>query len=257
MNEVGTGLSLQEAQSLARPRTLTPLQQELMSWYHRLYHLPFRILFYLTSMVFLPNWLLECLNKPPLCVDCQSGASHHHPWQTKGKKSGLIRIPEKTNPADGVLVYYIVSAQPVLIPQMSGFPTSQSFLGCTIFVDRVSEYVYVYLMRDLSLSEMLLAKEALEKLMAQSGRTVKHYQFDNGRYAGNGFVDSVNPKYQKMNFCWVGATNHNVIVENNINILTTGARTLLLHGMKMWPQMIDKMFWEFDMKSIAERLNSL
>ena len=37
-NEVGRGLSLQEAQALARPRTLSPLQQELMSWHHRLYH---------------------------------------------------------------------------------------------------------------------------------------------------------------------------------------------------------------------------
>ena len=32
-NEVGSGLSLQEAQALARPRTLSPLQQELISWH--------------------------------------------------------------------------------------------------------------------------------------------------------------------------------------------------------------------------------
>ena len=39
--------------------------------------------------------------------------------------------------------------------------------------------------------------------------------------------------------------------------MTTGARTLLLHVMRMWPQMIDKMFWPFAMKAIAKRLNSL
>ena len=33
-NEVGSGLSHQEAQSLARPQTLSPLQQELISWNH-------------------------------------------------------------------------------------------------------------------------------------------------------------------------------------------------------------------------------
>ena len=33
-NEVGRGLSLEEAQALARSRTLSPLQQELMSWHH-------------------------------------------------------------------------------------------------------------------------------------------------------------------------------------------------------------------------------
>ena len=40
-NEVGTGLTLPEAQALARPTVVTPVQQELMSWHHRLYHLPF------------------------------------------------------------------------------------------------------------------------------------------------------------------------------------------------------------------------
>ena len=33
-NEVGTGLTLGEAQTLARPCTLSPLQQEFMSWNH-------------------------------------------------------------------------------------------------------------------------------------------------------------------------------------------------------------------------------
>ena len=33
-HEVGSGLSLQEAQVLAKPRTLSPLQQELMIWRH-------------------------------------------------------------------------------------------------------------------------------------------------------------------------------------------------------------------------------
>ena len=39
-NEVGTGLALDEAQALARPRTLSPLQQQFMSWHHQLYYLP-------------------------------------------------------------------------------------------------------------------------------------------------------------------------------------------------------------------------
>ena len=38
-NEVRTGLSLKEAQNLAIPRTLLPLQQELMSWNTQLHHL--------------------------------------------------------------------------------------------------------------------------------------------------------------------------------------------------------------------------
>ena len=137
-NEVGTGLKLQEAQVLVRPHTLYPLQQELMSWHRHLYHLPFCIIFRLASMGFLPKWLLECRKKPPLCVACQFGAAYCRPWQTKGKKSGLILRPEKTNHGDGVSADQIFPAQPGLTPQVSLFLTSHRFWGCTTFMDNVS-----------------------------------------------------------------------------------------------------------------------
>ena len=44
-NEVGIGILKEEAQELAYPRILSPSQQELLSWHHRLYHLPFSRLF--------------------------------------------------------------------------------------------------------------------------------------------------------------------------------------------------------------------
>ena len=69
-------------------------------------------------MGFLPKRLLEFQKNPPLCVACQLGAAHCCPYRTKGKKSGLIRRPEQIDTGDGVLVDQIVSAQPVLIPQM-------------------------------------------------------------------------------------------------------------------------------------------
>ena len=122
-----------------------------MSWHHPIYHLPFRIIFCLSSIGPLPKWLLEFRNKPSIFVACKFGAAHCRPWQMKRKKIGLICRPEKTNPGDGVLVDHIVSAQPALIPQISGFITIHRFWGCTTFMDHVSEYVYVHLMRDLSL----------------------------------------------------------------------------------------------------------
>ena len=90
------------------------------------------------------------------------------------------------------MVDQIVSYKPGLIPQMSGFLTSQRFWGCTTFVAQDSDYVYIHLMRDLSLYETLTTKEALEKLIKQAGRTVKHYQAENGRFSYNGFIDAIN-----------------------------------------------------------------
>ena len=146
-NEVGTGITLEDAQAIVQPRTLSPLQRELMSWHHHIYHLTFRILFHLESMGFLPKQLLECRNKPPLCVACQFGAAHHRPWRTKGNKIGSTRIPKQTEPRNGVSVDQIVSAQSVIIPHILGFRTIQRLWECTTLVDHISNYVYVHLIR--------------------------------------------------------------------------------------------------------------
>ena len=66
---------------------------------------------------------------------------------------------------------------------MSGFLTKQRLWSATTFVDHVSDFVYVHLMRDLSLAETLIAKEAMEKVMAKAGRYVVHYHANNGRFA--------------------------------------------------------------------------
>jgi hypothetical protein len=255
--EVGKGIAPEVAHKLAYPRALTPQQQELMSWHHRLYHLPFNRIFMLAKRGWLPKVLLKLQDKLPLCAACQFGAAHRRPWRFKGKKSGSIRRSDQTKPGDGVSVDQIISAQPGLIPQMAGALTSRRIWGCTNFVDHVSDFVYVHLMQDLTLDETLLSKVAFEKICDRAGRTVKHYQADNGRFADKAFLDDCNSKNQTITFCGVGAHHQNGIVENKNKQLTQGARTLLLHGMRMWPQMIDQMFWPFAVKAMAERMNSI
>ena len=51
------------------------------------------------------------------------------------------------------------------------------------------------------------------------------------------------------------AHHQNVIIEKKNKMLTTGARNILLHGIRMWPQMIDEIFWPFSIKAVPERLN--
>ena len=93
--------------------------------------------------------------------------------------------------------------------------------------------------------------------MAQAGRSVKHYHTNNGRFAYNLFVDAVNSKNQNLTFCRVGAHHQKCIIENNNKALTTGSKTLLLHGIIIWPQIIDDMFCPFSVKDAAERLKCL
>ena len=100
----------------------------------------------------------------------------------EGKEKWSIRKPAHTLPGDDVSVDQIV----------------KRIRGCTTFVDHASDNIYVHRMKDLTLDETLLAEEALEKLMAQAGRTIIHYHADNGCFADNGFIDAVNKNNQRI-----------------------------------------------------------
>ncbi len=80
----------------------------------------------------------------------------------------------------------MVSAHPGLIPQMAGLLTNLCIWGATIFVDHFSDYVYVALMRDLTLDETLLAKSSFERHASDEGITINSYQADNGCFADAG-----------------------------------------------------------------------
>ena len=97
-------------------------------------------------------------------------------------------------PGDGVSVDQIISAHPGLIPQIPSILTSKILWDATTFLDHVSDYVYVHLMRNLTLYETFFAKEEMEKVMSQAGRYVKHYHAVNGRFADNGSIDAINTK---------------------------------------------------------------
>ena len=81
----------------------------------------------------------------------------------------------------------MVSAQPGLIPQMSGRLTNLKIMGATVFVDHYSDHVYVYLMKDLTLSETLMVKHTYERFLSLLGVNSKAYHADYGRFAGKGF----------------------------------------------------------------------
>ena len=82
------------------------------------------------------------------------GRSHRRPW-ISNKTPGTIRKESETGPGDCVSIDQIVSAQPGLIPQISGYLTNMRIWGATVFVDHVSDYTHVALMFDLTLDETL------------------------------------------------------------------------------------------------------
>jgi hypothetical protein len=49
-----------------------------------------------------------------------------------------------------------------------------------MYVNHISDYIYVHLMKDFTIMETLLAKLTLKKLCAKANCSVKHYQTDSG-----------------------------------------------------------------------------
>ena len=154
-----------------------------MDWHHRLYHPSFPNFFWLAEKGHLPSRLLDFKGKLPLCIVCQFGAAHCRPWHCQGKASGSIYCPEHISSGNGVSTDQIVSAQPGLISQMSGFLTSWRIWGCTTFCDHVSDFVYVHLMWDFTVDKPILTVNVFQKVMSQAQQFVKHYHADNGTFA--------------------------------------------------------------------------
>ena len=67
-------------------------------------------------------------------------------------------------------------------------------------------------MQDFTVEETLIAVKAFEKIIAQAGCHVKHHHADNGVFAQNSFLESINNKDQKITFCAVGAHHQNGII---------------------------------------------
>ena len=155
-------ISAEELEQVLNPTSLSPLQEEMMSHHNRLHHLPFPKLILLAEKNEIPKRLAELKGQEPICVACIFGKAHKQPWRSKSKDKKHIRNMTDDEPGKRVSLDQIVSAQPGLIPQMSGFLTNLRIMGATVFVDHFSDHVFVYLMKNHTLEETLLAKEAYE-----------------------------------------------------------------------------------------------
>jgi hypothetical protein len=106
-----------------------------------------------------------------------------------------------------------------------------------VLIDHFSDHVYVYLMKDLMLSETLLAKHAYEYFLASLGVESKAYHADNDCFADEGFRDDCISNNQTITFCGVGNHHQNGIAECKIKVITLGGQTSLLHENHMFPKL--------------------
>jgi hypothetical protein len=246
-----------DLEKVVHPQALSPLQEEMMSHHCCLHHTPFPRLIVMAELGEIPKRLAQLRGRRPICVSCLFGTAHKRPWRTKSKESHPIRKESDMSPGARASTDQIVSAQPGLIPQISGKLTHQRVNGSTIFVDHFSDHVYAYLMRDLSLDETIAAKHGYERFLHSHGIQSKAYHADNGRFADQGFRDDCLQHNQIITFCGVGSHHQNGIAERKIKDLTLCARTMLLHAKRMLPEYISTILWPFALKCAEDRMNNL
>jgi hypothetical protein len=170
----------------------------MMSHHCCLHHTPFPKLITMTEQGEIPKRLSALKGCCPICVACLFGQAYKHLWQSKSKQKHPICKPTYDTPGKKASLDQMVSAQPGLIPQMSGRLTNLCIMAATVFVNHFSDHVYVYLMRDLTLSETLLAKHAYEHFLASLEVESKAYHADNGCFADKGFRDDCTSSNQTI-----------------------------------------------------------
>ena len=75
-------LSDQDAESILRPNALSAAEQEFLDLHHRLFHLPFSVMFRLAKFGVLPKHFLQLKDRPPPCAACLFGTQHRTNWRS-------------------------------------------------------------------------------------------------------------------------------------------------------------------------------
>jgi hypothetical protein len=184
------------------------------------------------------------------------GKQHRKPWRGKGKKHCKhIRKENENFPGANTSTDQMISPYGGMIPQMKGQLMKAKYYAATIFIDHFTDYTYVHLMRDSTAASTLEAKNAYEHLLQAFGHKVLAYHADNGRFAENLFVQDIKDKAQHITYCGVGSHHQNGIAERKIRTLGEDARTMLAHGIHLWPEAVTKSLWPYANKAACQTRN--
>lgn len=247
-------LSSKDLTQLINAPQLTVLEKEHMHYHHKLKRLSPKNTARLIDIGILPSQLK--LVKPPPCLACLLGKSKKKPWRSKSTPPNIRRSSVK--PGHAVSVDQLTSTTPGLKLQSIGHLTKATIVGAQVFADHSSSppFLYAHLLENFSLDETLKAKVAFERMAATCNNPILRYRADNGRFADEGFIQACTACNQTIDFCGVNAHFQNGIAESNIGFIQQSTRTILLHAMRNWPEMIALELWTLDLLE-ATRLANL
>jgi hypothetical protein len=229
------------SQPTAALGNLTSNQKTLLRVHHRMAHRSFADIqtWAREGRFKLPIELSQCTI--PVCLSCSFSTATKRPHAGATDSLGH----ESPEPGDFVSVDTMEAGIPGRMAFTNGRPSHRRYTNSTVWVDQSSKHLWVDHQETKTAKETLISKIKYEQFAARFGRSIKHIHSDNGIFAKSVFVASCDAAHQRHTFCGVGAHWQNGSVERYIGVLTSKARTMLLHSMRMWPGLITAEFWPF------------
>ena len=123
------------------------------------------------------------------------------------------------------------------------------YIHANFFVDHKANKTYVHLMRDFISALTLEAKHEWERLTSTSDVRILTYHVDNGLIWCIIFQDCKDSD-QRIVLCGVISHHQNSITRHKFRDIVEYVRTLLEHGMYLWPDIIRYIVWIFAMKAV-------
>ena len=229
---------------------LTPLQKIWMRWHSKLGHLGFHHVLKLALGGYLDKFALSLDRNttPPTCKACLYGKQvrRHHEATTTVKNPHMIGNLKagQLKPGERIFCDQLESRIRGRRLHTAGRePDRDKFCGSTVFCDAASNYLHVEHQVTLSASETINSKTSFERKAREMGVTVDEYHTDNGIFKSKEFMEEIATNYQNIRFSGVGAKWQNGAAEGAISIVTSKARTMMLHAAIHWPELEDKSLW--------------
>jgi len=201
--------------------------------------------------------LLPCdpslANEPdPVCSTCQFGKMHKKSHKTNTGHIGA----EHTTPGMGVSSDGMEAGVPGQVFSTHGTPTNKTYKYSTFWIDHYSKFVYVTMHATKRAEDLLQSKLEFEDFASRYGVSISHIRADNGAYTAKILDHDCRKKLQTLSFCAVGAHWQNGVAERFIGTLVTRARTILLHAMAKWPQVVTESMWPFALRYMVNFHNA-
>jgi hypothetical protein len=245
-------------------------QRELLLWHHKLSHINF-------------DWLQALLkherhnpNAPKileakfssighcrslLCAACQLGKGKRRSTnakrvidvQTMKLKEGMIQ------PGDRLHLDQYKSAVLGRLPHTMGREKSSlKYSGGLIAVDASSGKVFVRHQVSLTSGETIQAMRAIVQDARENGIRIRLVHTDNAPFNASEFRNYIAHELGvTQTFSGVGAHHQAGITERAIGMITSWARTMMLHSIIHWPDSANLELWPFAMDHAVYLWNSL